>query len=290
MVIASTITLTTDMPAEGKSQSLQPSDSLESMKMMEWGKYDSLSKRRFGFFCLSLILPFASRNMANCVPDRADKYLQTLERLIGSAPPPQQNYPFGTKLSQTILITHYFQTPTGCAQRDDDGTDNDNNDVYIGEDDTAGDNYAANGSDANLSSNIIPRKDMNGNDGNKANGSASSNNRHDSLPKPWPPEHSSFLNSSSVQEHLALEIASGGGVSQRPKEVQKGNVRVVIPGSLRERGEFCLVDMSLVELAVKKNMTAAASSASTPTSATKKKSTFAWRVRSVEFHSMERLP
>ena len=78
-------------------------------------------------------------------------------------------------------------------------------------------------------------------------------------------------------------------MSQRPQEVQKGNVRIVIPGSLRERGEFCLVDMSLVEQVVKKNnMTASAAAASTASA--KKKSTFAWRVGNVEFHNMERLP
>jgi hypothetical protein len=228
--------------------------------------------------------------MVNCVPGRADKYLQTVERLIGSAPPPQQNYSFGTKLSQTILITHYFRTPMECGQRDDDCAEDDNKDAYSGEEDAGGDNDDASGSKANVSSNLIPGKDMNGNDGIKTNGSSSSSSQHDALPKPWPPEHSGFLNSSSVQEHLALEIASGGGVSQRPKEVQKGNVRIVIPGSLRERGEFCLVDMSLVEHAVKKNMTAATASPTSTKSTKKKKSTFAWRVRSVEFHNMERLP
>ena len=227
---------------------------------------------------------------------RASNYCRTLEGLIRIAPPPQKNYPFATNLSQTILVTHYFQPSLKDSQKGGDDSEDDN-DVHIygyrGEDRTgqsAGEgNEEEDGigtasaaevsqevrSDASTSLNCTPSTD----DDNTV--------KNDDGVNTWPPEYSKFVESSVVQENLALEIASGGGVSQRPKEIQKGNVRIVIPGSLRERGEFCLVDMSLMEQAVKKNFTAASTSAA---SSAKKKSTFAWRVRSVEFHSIERLP
>ncbi|CAB9498371.1 expressed unknown protein [Seminavis robusta] len=213
----------------------------------------------------------------------SDNYLQTLERLIQNAPNPQPNYPFGTKLSQTILVTHYFRPPV--EEREDDGSEDNN--VYgqyrSSEDETYYD--VMNGGDDRVA-NVSQDSGDDCSDDDNDNDNNNNQKGCDQVPKPWPPDHSNFVGSSLVQEHLALEIASGGGVSQRPKEVQKGNVRIVIPGSLRERGEFCLVDMSLVEQAVKKNMTTAASSPP----AKKIKPTFAWRVGSVEFHNMERLP
>ena len=213
-----------------------------------------------------------------------------MEGLIKIAPPPQQNYPFGTNFSQTILVTQYFQpSPTPKRQPDDlDDSDEDDDDDDDGDSDTNVYGYqqaheeegeadqfdtATEGSQDMKSPS---REDLEDDDDNSSTGSSGI--------RPWPPEHSKFVDSPLVQEHLALEIASGGGTSQRPKDIQKGNVRIVIPGSLRERGEFCLVDMSLMEQAVMKSM------AANTASPKKKKSTFAWSVRNVEFHSMERLP
>lgn len=233
--------------------------------------------------------------MATC---RGDSYCKTLEGLIQIAPPPQKNYPFDTNYSQTILVTQYFQpSPTPKRQQhtmddsdEDDSEDDGDSDtnVYGYQHDRDEDEGEADQQEsvAEISTSSQDKKspsrvDVNDDDDDDNSSTGSSGIR------PWPPEHSKFMDSSLVQEHLALEIASGGGTSQRPKDIQKGNVRIVIPGSLRERGEFCLVDMSLVEQAVIKSM--AAVTASTPT-APKKKKSYAWSVRNVEFHNMERLP
>lgn len=225
----------------------------------------------------------------------AQNYCKALERLVQLAPPPQKNYPFATKLSQTILVTHYFQ-PSSREDRgegEDSDDDEKDNDLHIhgygGEEDTGeSDADDAVASTAEVSQDQRSEASINraasDEDANDDNNAVRS--KPDDGPSAWSPEYRRFVESSVAQENLALEIASGGGVAQRPKEMQKGNVRIVIPGSLRERGEFCLVDMSLMEQAAKKNFTTAASAPS----AAKKKSTFAWRVRSVEFHNMERLP
>lgn len=227
---------------------------------------------------------------------RGDSYCKTLEGLIQIAPPPQKNYPFDTNYSQTILVTQYFQpSPTPKRQQhtmvdsdEDDSEDDGDSDtnVYGYQHDRDEDEGEADQQEsvAEISTSSQDKKspsrvDVDDDDDNSSTGSNGI--------RPWPPEHSKFMDSSLVQEHLALEIASGGGTSQRPKHIQKGNVRIVIPGSLRERGEFCLVDMSLMEQAVIKSMAAATASTAT---APKKKKSYAWSVRNVEFHNMERLP
>jgi hypothetical protein len=97
--------------------------------------------------------------------------------------------------------------------------------------------------------------------------------------RPWPASHRVFAKSPAAQQLLSLEIASGGGGARpqvtrrnivedddmrlpedayvlheearcsrpRPKLIQKdSSVPILIPGSLRERGEFCVVDMALL--------------------------------------------
>eukprot|EP00934_Nitzschia_sp_Nitz4_P002975 Nitzschia sp. Nitz4//scaffold317_size20466//16181//18064//NITZ4_008667-RA/size20466-processed-gene-0.12-mRNA-1//1//CDS//3329547548//2965//frame0 len=70
----------------------------------------------------------------------------------------------------------------------------------------------------------------------------------ESFDPPWPTEHEAFCARPMVQEHVLLEIAAGRnskGESVRPMELPKGPaMRVILPGSLRERGEFCLVDVA----------------------------------------------
>lgn len=230
-----------------------------------------------------------------------DSYCKTLEGLIQVAPPPQQSYPFDTNFSQTILVTQYFQpSPTPKRQPDDsnysdedDSNDNDNDsdtNVYGYQQDREDEGEADQPdtvTEASQDTKSASRKDSeeDDDDDDEEEEDDDNNSTGSNGIRPWPPEHSKFVDSPLAQEHLALEIASGGGTSQRPKDIQKGNVRIVIPGSLRERGEFCLVDMSLMEQVVMKSM-AAASTASPK----QKKSTFAWSVRNVEFHNMERLP
>lgn len=199
-----------------------------------------------------------------------------MERLIRIAPPPQHHYPSGTELSQTILVTHYFEANLKERRRaisDSDGDEEDQDARIYTDDEAAG---AESGEGDDLATAAVSQ------DIASSDSVIQNSQRESEFGRPWPSEHSDFVESSLIQEQLALEIASGGGASQKPKEMQKGNVRIIIPGSLRERGEFCLVDMSLMEQALKKNI------ASAPPA--KKKTTFAWCVRNVEFHTMERLP
>ena len=72
----------------------------------------------------------------------------------------------------------------------------------------------------------------------------------ESFDPPWPTEHEAFCALPIIQEHVVLEIASGrnsSGATIKPMELPKGKIRVVLPGSLRERGEFCLVDVAFMK-------------------------------------------
>ena len=77
------------------------------------------------------------------------------------------------------------------------------------------------------------------------------NNHSSASSVPLPPEHEAFCSLPHIQEHLLLAIASGpnsaGSSPDRPKEVSSGQVRFILPGSLRERGEFCLVDLAYMK-------------------------------------------
>ena len=98
---------------------------------------------------------------------------------------------------------------------------------------------------------------------------------------PWPmQDHGAFLNSFITKQLLCLEIASGSS-AKRPPELRKhpsGN-SVLLPGSLRERGEFCLVDLAIV-----------------PSNPEGKKDSqgdstkFVWKVTNVDFHSIHDMP
>lgn len=73
----------------------------------------------------------------------------------------------------------------------------------------------------------------------------------ESFDPPWPTEHEAFCALPVVQEHVLLEIAAGRnskGQAVRPMELPKGpTMRVVLPGSLRERGEYCVVDVAFMK-------------------------------------------
>ncbi|CAJ1926420.1 unnamed protein product [Cylindrotheca closterium] len=65
-----------------------------------------------------------------------------------------------------------------------------------------------------------------------------------------PAQHDDFCDLPEVQEHVCLEIASGRNVHGEaiaPKCVSKGpNLTVLLPGSLKERGDYCLLDLAYV--------------------------------------------
>jgi len=61
---------------------------------------------------------------------------------------------------------------------------------------------------------------------------------------PWPPEHSDFLKDPLVQEHLILQIAAGD--SLEASHTTKSGVCMLVPGSLRHRGDYALVQVSLL--------------------------------------------
>jgi hypothetical protein len=64
---------------------------------------------------------------------------------------------------------------------------------------------------------------------------------------PWPKEHEAFRASSLAQQRMCLEIASGCPVRRPEVRTTGPNQTVLIPGSLRERGEFSVVQVSLRE-------------------------------------------
>lgn len=96
----------------------------------------------------------------------------------------------------------------------------------------------------------------------------------ESFDPPWPSEHEAFCALPLVQEHVVLEIASGlnsCGATVKPMEVPKGKVRVILPGSLRERGEFCLVDVAFMK---------------DPYSNHHRPDDYRWRVRKTRFQTL----
>lgn len=72
----------------------------------------------------------------------------------------------------------------------------------------------------------------------------------ESFDPPWPDQHEAFCALPVVQDHVVLEIAAGRNSRGRcvpPMVLPKGrDMKVILPGSLRERGEFCLVDVSFM--------------------------------------------
>lgn len=99
--------------------------------------------------------------------------------------------------------------------------------------------------------------------------------------KPWPIEHATFLDSAAAQQLLCLEIASGSASRHRAELIRDGKKQVLLPGSLRERGEFCIIEVALEEVgdnAMEENAGHLRSS----------DRRFAWNVHKVDFHQLQR--
>jgi hypothetical protein len=166
----------------------------------------------------------------------SEGYCSTLSRLLQLAPrpPPQHTAAFSTERAQSILVTHYvdLDAPPRSATSTDDHDDDNNidnhdddvndNDDYLDYDDAAA-AAAANGSPAwAIEHRDLPRD----------------------LPFPMK-DHDLFTKSSLAQEMLCLEIASGSATFRRARLVKKGRAHLLLPGSLRKRGEFSIVDLCL---------------------------------------------
>ena len=118
-----------------------------------------------------------------------------------------------------------------------------------------------------------------------------------SKPLPWPMRQSTDTTQASAtarraefleqsREELCLEIASGSARFHAAQWIKSSKRRpdVLLPGSLRERGEFCVVHVGLVP----------ADSGSSSTSRRKLAATeagqFTWRVLNVDFHRLDEYP
>jgi len=99
---------------------------------------------------------------------------------------------------------------------------------------------------------------------------------------PWPIDHGEFLRDASTSRLLCLEIASGSAVSHPAAWISdsaspngshgggggNSNGPLLLPGSLRERGEFSILTVALIEQSDK----------------TEQQRRFAWEVQSVDIH------
>jgi hypothetical protein len=163
------------------------------------------------------------------VCNSSEGYCSTLSRLLQLAPPiPNHSAPFVAEQAQSILVTHYvdLDTPRDVAD------DHDNN-MYNHKDiDDIDDNGATAVAAAAAA----------------ANGSPSWTIEQQRQPRdlPFPiQDHDLFIHSLLAQRMLCLEIASGSATVRPARLVKKGRVHLLLPGSLRKRGEFSIVDVSL---------------------------------------------
>jgi hypothetical protein len=92
------------------------------------------------------------------------------------------------------------------------------------------------------------------------------------------------LDESDTRQLLCLEIASGAAKWHEAKWIKSDGISsnndsdVLMPGSLRERGEFCLVELGLVE----DTLEAVSDSG-------KQHATFRWKVVNVDVHRLNQV-
>lgn len=207
--------------------------------------------------------------------------------------------------SQSILVTHYadgkslLQQCVGNQSASSDGMDDEydsevENSELLGQSghDYQSGNYTESSSENESGSFRCAFSDDEG-DGNHHSDSKMSKNL------PWPDGHNEFLRSPTTQQNLCIEIASGYAADHEPTWIDgrktirtaRGRLKskkkvghplrecggpVLLPGSLRERGEFCILELALID---QKTTTK-------QSSATKHDRRFAWEVQDVKFHRM----
>ncbi|GKY91122.1 hypothetical protein MPSEU_000085000 [Mayamaea pseudoterrestris] len=111
--------------------------------------------------------------------------------------------------------------------------------------------------------------------------------------------HASFLDCADLAPNpLCLEIASGSAAEHAPELIRKGDNQVLRPGSLRERGEFCILEVALLENGPEtlngstkehhEDIVCPSSKRPSSSKTTKHQRTFAWKVQKVDFHRLGR--
>ena len=210
-------------------------------------------------------------------------YAPTLSKLLNLAPEADQHNLLQSGKAQSILVTHYVDGRK-LVQHNNYNSDDDEDSIFQAE--GQGDldelfHAAQPSSPATGDNDSTGPVDDNDDDKNdiKCSGIGA---------MPWPVNHQEFLQDDNTSRLLCFEIASGSAVSH-PAEwrnpshgTTRDGVRstagngtssasgpVLIPGSLRERGEFSIVTVSLVEQ-----------------SANTEPRRFAWEVRSVDFYNI----
>jgi hypothetical protein len=196
-----------------------------------------------------------------------------LEKLVQLAPPTSAvsdtpshhkiNTLLQTSLFQSILVTHFHH-----LENDNDDMDHHDPLVPVGghtNNNTAHDKTSS-------SSSSIPGEQQQ--QQHHHHYEEEEDEEEESFDPPWPSEHEAFCALPLVQEHVVLEIASGlnsSGMTVKPMELPKGKVRVILPGSLRERGEFCLVVVAFMK---------------DPYSYHHRADAYRWRVRTTRFQTL----
>lgn len=178
-------------------------------------------------------------------------YCSALTKLLQLAPTPE--YPeilFRTSGSackaQTILVTHYIDSlsfqQNDCSTSIDEGACDESCEYSTNDDSSVSATTSDEGSSTESEESIIRSKET-------------------ASRSPWPIDHDQFLANTSTQQHLCLEIAGGSAAIHPPawicstarSKIGGSNQQsakessVLLPGSLRERGEFCILQLSLVE-------------------------------------------
>jgi hypothetical protein len=208
-----------------------------------------------------------------------------LERLVDLAPPTsavsetptahaQITGLLQTSRFQSILVTHFHHLEKEDDEKDEDETEYTLPSVSERDQDNAkegayADTTTNNNTTATAAAADTPQEEEEDDDEDD-----DEDEEEESFDPPWPTEHEAFCALPSVQEHVFLEIAAGRnstGGTVKPMEVPKGRMRVVLPGSLRERGEFCLVDVAFMK---------------SPTATHTNDEDYRWRVRRTRFQTI----
>lgn len=211
---------------------------------------------------------------------RPGHYYQSLSGLLKLAPQPKYpNILFnGRNVGQSFLITHYVDSRS-----------------LIDSEKSSLDDCCEDDEDDNFDEIFEMSNPLNGERGYSAAVNVSDDSHddgYDEVSGPWPNGHTKFLNSSNARRNLCFEIATGfSSKNRRPEWIPYSNSEaltdddggtaingggVLLPGSLREHGDFCIVQLSLVQRQHSSNCSI---NANYP---------YGWEVQNVEFHTVNK--